>query len=158
MRHGYGVRTSAPFGLASHRPPPPEGPATGAAAAAPGGIGTGALPGSATGAASGTTGLTVESPGGVLGGLASGAGAAQAGLSGMRRKLGALGRGSQYSLSGEEGGGAQPPLARRAMDAEGARGGFVLRAKSDDIPHRRRSLVERTGMKTFVQVESLIFY
>ena len=32
------------------------------------------------------------------------------------------------------------------------RGGFVLRAKSDEAPSRRRSLVERTGMKTFVQV------
>lgn len=32
------------------------------------------------------------------------------------------------------------------------RGGFVLRAKSDEQPSRRRSLVERTGMKTFVQV------
>ena len=33
------------------------------------------------------------------------------------------------------------------------RGGFVLRAKSDEAPSRRRSLVERTGMKTFVQVK-----
>ena len=32
------------------------------------------------------------------------------------------------------------------------RGGFVLRAKSDEAPSRRRSLVDRTGMKTFVQV------
>ena len=39
------------------------------------------------------------------------------------------------------------------------RGGFVLRAKSDDVgPQRRRSLVERTGMKTFVQVRIFIFY
>lgn len=77
------------------------------------------------------------------------------GLSGVRKKLGAIGRGSQHSLSGEDGalgGGAQPPMARRAVDAEGARGGFVLRSKSDDVPpHRRRSLVERSGMKTFVQ-------
>ena len=35
---------------------------------------------------------------------------------------------------------------------EEARGGFVLRAKSDEYPARRRSLVERTGMKTLVQV------
>merc|ERR550532_650238 len=34
---------------------------------------------------------------------------------------------------------------------EEARGGFVLRAKSDEYPSRRRSLVERTGMKTLVQ-------
>ena len=32
------------------------------------------------------------------------------------------------------------------------RGGFVLRTRSDPIPHRRRSLVERSGMKSFVQV------
>jgi len=31
------------------------------------------------------------------------------------------------------------------------RGGFVLRAKSDEAPTRRRSLVERSGMKGFVQ-------
>ena len=37
---------------------------------------------------------------------------------------------------------------------EEARGGFVLRAKSDEYPARRRSLVERTGMKTLVQVRS----
>ena len=36
------------------------------------------------------------------------------------------------------------------------RGGFVLRAKSDEQPSRRRSLVERTGMKTFVQVITLV--
>ena len=35
------------------------------------------------------------------------------------------------------------------------RGGFVLRAKSDEAPSRRRSLVERTGMKTFVQVKPI---
>ena len=37
---------------------------------------------------------------------------------------------------------------------EEARGGFVLRAKSDDVPQRRRSLVERSGMKSIVQVSS----
>ena len=42
----------------------------------------------------------------------------------------------------------------RAISRRGeeARGGFVLRAKSDETPHRRRSLVERSGMKTLVQV------
>lgn len=41
----------------------------------------------------------------------------------------------------------------RAISRRGeeARGGFVLRAKSDETPHRRRSLVERSGMKNFVQ-------
>ena len=41
---------------------------------------------------------------------------------------------------------------------EEARGGFVLRAKSDEMPHRRRSLVERTGMKSIVQVSSKLLY
>ena len=45
--------------------------------------------------------------------------------------------------------------SNRAISRRGeeARGGFVLRAKSDEIPTgRRRSLVERTGMKSIVQV------
>lgn len=139
MRHGYGARTSAPFGLASHRSAnADEDAGRGTAAAAP------AVP-----PASGPAASLAISGGGGLSGALGGAGAA---VSGVRRKLGAIARGSQSSLSGEAGGGAQPPLARRAVDAEGARGGFVLRSKSDDVPHRRRSLVERTGMKTFVQV------
>lgn len=46
------------------------------------------------------------------------------------------------------------PAGGRAISRRGeeARGGFVLRAKSDEMPHRRRSLVERTGMRTLVQV------
>ena len=32
------------------------------------------------------------------------------------------------------------------------RGGFVLKSRSDDAPVRRRSLVERTGMKNLMQV------
>ena len=35
------------------------------------------------------------------------------------------------------------------------RGGFVLRTRSDEIPKRRKSLVERSGMKNFVQVSWL---
>jgi hypothetical protein len=35
------------------------------------------------------------------------------------------------------------------------RGGFVLRTKSTEAPRRRRSLVERSGMKGFVQVAKL---
>jgi hypothetical protein len=33
-----------------------------------------------------------------------------------------------------------------------ARGGFVLKSRSDEAPVRRRSLVERTGMKNLMQV------
>ncbi len=98
MRHGYGVRTSAPFGLASK----PSGAAS-----------------------------TAVDAGGTNGG-ASG-----------------RGRGSEMSLN-EDAGNSQPAL-RRGVDRE-ARGGFVLRSKSDEVPHRRRSLVERSGMKNFVQV------
>ena len=46
--------------------------------------------------------------------------------------------------------------------SEEPRGGFVLRSKSSELGHggqgregRRRSLVERTGMRTFVQVSDL---
>ena len=49
--------------------------------------------------------------------------------------------------------------SNRAISRRGeeARGGFVLRAKSDEMPTgRRRSLVERTGMKSIVQVSKLI--
>ena len=48
----------------------------------------------------------------------------------------------------------------RAISRRGeeARGGFVLRAKSDETPHRRRSLVERSGMKTLVQVSKSSFF
>jgi len=52
------------------------------------------------------------------------------------------------SLPGD---GAEVVIAPKRQAEEG-RGGFVLRAKSDEVPHRRRSLVERTGMKNFVQV------
>ena len=48
--------------------------------------------------------------------------------------------------------------SNRAISRRGeeARGGFVLRAKSDEIPTgRRRSLVERTGMKSIVQVRNM---
>ena len=41
------------------------------------------------------------------------------------------------------------------------RGGFVLKSRSDDAPVRRRSLVERTGMKNLMQVaffKSNIFF
>ena len=54
--------------------------------------------------------------------------------------------------------GAETASARAiSRRGEEARGGFVLRAKSDEMPHRRRSLVERTGMKSIVQARNLIF-
>ena len=57
--------------------------------------------------------------------------------------------GSGASAVGSSGG---PP-----RKSDEIRGGFVLRAKSDEAPSRRRSLVERTGMKTFVQVQNCDF-
>lgn len=54
----------------------------------------------------------------------------------------------QNPESGTPGANGQRGISRRG---EEARGGFVLRAKSEEMPHRRRSLVERTGMKTLVQ-------
>jgi len=53
------------------------------------------------------------------------------------------------------GDGAEVVIAPKRA-AEDGRGGFVLRSKSDEVPHRRRSLVERTGMKNFVQVREVI--
>ena len=55
------------------------------------------------------------------------------------------------------GDGAEVVIAPKRQAEEG-RGGFVLRAKSDEVPHRRRSLVERSGMKNFVQVCSLLIF
>ena len=37
-------------------------------------------------------------------------------------------------------------------DSAEIRGGFVLKSRSDEAPVRRRSLVERTGMKNLIQV------
>ena len=60
--------------------------------------------------------------------------------------------------------GADPATSGAASNAgaaskrgEEARGGFVLRAKSDEYPRRRRSLVERSGMKNLVQVRVNMF-
>ena len=89
MRHGYGVRTSAAFGVASHS-------------------------------------KAIENR-----------------------------RASVSSLQpmNEEEGGRPPTLANgNTRNAEEVRGGFVLKSRSDEAPARRRSLVERTGMKNLMQV------
>lgn len=82
MRHGYGVRASAPFGLASHYRPH----------------------------------KTV--------------------------------RASLTSLRSQDGTGAAPPTPdpaeRRTHRLDDSRGGFVLKARSDEPPPRRNSLVEKT--------------
>ena len=39
-----------------------------------------------------------------------------------------------------------------AKDNVEIRGGFVLKSRSDEAPTRRRSLVEKTGMKNLMQV------
>ncbi|KAK3919560.1 Junctophilin-3 [Frankliniella fusca] len=44
-------------------------------------------------------------------------------------------------------GGALDPAAERDRRVDDSRGGFVLKAKSDEPPARRRSLVEKSGLK-----------
>jgi junctophilin len=105
LRHGYGVRTSAPFGLASSNK------------LAENRIGNS------------VSSLNQDS------GVDSPATIPEAG-------------GSGASAVGSVTGGPRK--------TDEIRGGFVLRAKSDEAPSRRRSLVERTGMKTFVQVHLVI--
>ena len=71
-------------------------------------------------------------------------------------------RGSESSLNQTAGNPVKPLGIGAAAGAAGGaggstagdetRGGFVLRTRSDPVPHRRRSLVERSGMKSFVQV------
>lgn len=102
LRHGYGVRTSAPFGMASHNKLSETRMASMAslnheaeAAAVP----------SALDETEANPDATVNNAKAII------------------------------SHRGEE-----------------ARGGFVLRSKSVEVPHRRRSLVERSGMKNLVQV------
>ena len=92
MRHGYGVRTSAPFGTAS---------------------------------------LFKKS-----------------GLSNSPSETNV--RGSDTSLN-QANRNEDPTSTLPKRNLDETRGGFVLRTKSDEVPHRRRSLVERTGMK-LVQV------
>ncbi len=113
LRHGYGVRTSAPFGMASHNK------------------------------LSETRMASMSSLNQEAGGEAipnnSGAGVVEAAANAML----------EDPENGAEAGTPGRAISRRG---EEARGGFVLRAKSEDMPARRRSLVERSGMKTLVQV------
>ena len=43
-------------------------------------------------------------------------------------------------------------------DGAELRGGFVLKSRSDEAPVRRRSLVERTGMKNLIQVRVFLLF
>ena len=105
LRHGYGVRTSAPFGLASSNRLAEKRMENSIPPLSQDGVVDGEIQTS-----------TIPEVGG-----------------------------SGASVAGSTGG------APRKSDE--IRGGFVLRAKSDEAPSRRRSLVERSGMKTFVQVK-----
>ena len=104
LRHGYGVRTSAPFGLASSNK------------------------------------LAENRMGNSVSSLNQDSGVDGGGTSSTIPEAGGSGASAVGSVTG----------GPRKTDE--IRGGFVLRAKSDEAPSRRRSLVERTGMKTFVQV------
>lgn len=90
MRHGYGVRASAPFGLASHYKPPKQV------------------------------------------------------------------RASLTSLRSADGGPAVAPTPeptdRRDRRVDDSRGGFVLKARSDDPPARRKSLTEKSLKKGILSV------
>ena len=108
LRHGYGVRTSAPFGMASHNKL------------------------SETRMAS-MTSLNKEEE------------AAQAHQEAMEE--------AEATATAPAAAAAVAAARTISRRGEEARGGFVLRAKSDEYPSRRRSLVERTGMKTLVQVK-----
>ena len=96
MRHGYGVRASAPFGLASHYKPKQV-------------------------------------------------------------------RASLTSLRSTEGGapGTAPtpePTDRRDRRVDDSRGGFVLKARSDDPPARRKSLTEKSLKKGILAVSISHFF
>lgn len=93
MRHGYGVRASAPFGLASHYKPQKQ----------------------------------------------------------MRASL--------TSLRSADGGPVVAPTPeptdKRDRRVDDSRGGFVLKARSDDPPARRKSLTEKSLKKGILSVRSL---
>lgn len=97
MRHGYGVRASAPFGQASHYRPHKS--------------------------------------------------QLRASMSSLRSNDAAGGAGSGSGGGGGGGGGALDPSAERDRRVDDSRGGFVLKARSDEPPARRRSLVEKSGLK-----------
>merc|ERR1719150_2944153 len=61
-------------------------------------------------------------------------------LLGPARSLGLRGLGGTLRTAGAGG-----------KDSADLRGGFVLKSRSDEAPVRRRSLVERTGMKNLMQ-------
>ena len=100
MRHGYGVRTSAAFGIASHS--------------------------------------------------RGGDGARRPSVSSLQPGVEEPKPSSTMSNGSGHGPGAK--------DSAELRGGFVLKSRSDEAPVRRRSLVERTGMKNLMQVAEEIRY
>jgi len=91
MRHGYGVRASAPFGLASHYKPPKQ---------------------------------------------------VRASLTSLRSADG----GPVVAPTPE-------PTDRRDRRVDDSRGGFVLKARSDDPPARRKSLTEKSLKKGILSVK-----
>ena len=94
MRHGYGVRTSAPFGLASHFK--------------------------------------------------------------AQKQVGES-MSSLRSTDGPSGTAPTPePTDRRDRRVDDSRGGFVLTARSDDPPARRKSLTEKSLKKGILSVSKLV--
>lgn len=104
MRHGYGVRASAPFGLASHCRPKQS---------------------------------------------------LRASMTSLRSNEAfnsSVPAGSSSSAAN-----AVAAAAERDRRVDDARGGFVLKAKSDEPPHRRRSLVEKSLKKSILSVSTLLY-
>ena len=103
MRHGYGVRQSAPFGLASHYRP--------------------------KNLRASLTSLRSNEPGGAGGGG---------------------GGGGQLPSTPD-------PAEKRNYRMDDARGGFVLKAKSNEPPPRRNSLVEKTKKGLLLVSDKKVF-
>ena len=95
MRHGYGVRTSAAFGIASH----------------------------------------------------------SRGGDGRRPSMSSLQPGVEEPKPSSAASTMSNGVGAGAKDNVELRGGFVLKSRSDEAPVRRRSLVEKTGMKNLMQVQ-----
>ena len=118
LRHGYGVRTSAPFGMASRFRPKTNN------------------------VRSSTTSLKSDA-------AASAAAAAAGGHHGHHHQSGSSssggGGGGASGAHQLHSGGSLDPAADRDKRLDDGRGGFVLKARSDEPPVRRRSFSERSS-------------
>jgi junctophilin len=126
LRHGYGVRTSAPFGMASRFRPKTNN------------------------VRSSTTSLKSDA--------AASAAAAAGGHHGHHHQSGSNSSGGGSGAHQVHSGGSLDPAADRDKRLDDGRGGFVLKARSDEPPVRRRSFSERSSTikKSLFQVRFII--